>query len=120
MAHALEAAGEEERIFDVNNNPIIAGPGQPGNCWSLGTGDPLPLAANEANRDTQSLTGPGDFTASLMAHAARLKADGQVLDFELLTQWDVVVAASGRSPTEPTCATGGTGSAAKRRPGAHE
>jgi mannosyltransferase OCH1-like enzyme len=90
VARALEAAGEAERIFYVNNNPIIAGPGHPVIARALERATILLLAANETNRDIQSLTGPGNLTASLVAHAVRLKADGQVLDFELLTQWDAV------------------------------
>jgi mannosyltransferase OCH1-like enzyme len=90
VAHALEAAGEAERIFYVNNNPIIAGPGHPVIAGALQRATTLLLAANETDRDPQSLTGPGNLTASLVAHAAHLKADGQVLDFELLTHWDAV------------------------------
>lgn len=29
-------------------------------------------------------------TTSLVAHTARLKVNGEALDFELLTQWDAV------------------------------
>lgn len=90
LARALEAAGEAERIFYINNNPIIAVPGHPVIARALERATTLLFAANETNRDIQALTGPGNLTASLVSHAARLKADGQVLDFELLTQWDAV------------------------------
>lgn len=90
VARALEAIGEAERIFYVNNNPIVAGPGHPVIAGALERATPLLLTANDTNRDIQSLTGPGNLTASLVAHAARLKANGEVLDFELLTQWDTV------------------------------
>ncbi len=80
--------------------------------WNSGTGDHLLLAANETNGNIQSLTGPGNLKTSLVAHAARLKADAQVLDFELLTIGTQSLSASGRPPTDPTFGTGGTGSAA--------
>jgi mannosyltransferase OCH1-like enzyme len=90
VARALEAIGEAERIFYVNNNPIVAGPGHPVIAGALERASVVLLAANKTNPDIQSLTGPGNLTASLVAHAACLKANGEVLDFELLTQWDTV------------------------------
>src|SRR5260370_1074624 len=36
VARALEAIGEAERIFYVNNNPIVAGPGHPVNAAAFG------------------------------------------------------------------------------------
>lgn len=77
VARALVAIGEAERIFYVNNNPdhrSAAG---------------HPVIAGALERDIQSLSGPANLTASLPAHAACLKASGEVLDFEFLTQWDM-------------------------------
>ena len=63
-------------------HPVIAG--------ALERPTTLLLAANEANREIQPLPRPGNLTASPVAHAARLEADGRVLDCELLTRWDAV------------------------------
>jgi mannosyltransferase OCH1-like enzyme len=90
VAHALDTTDNAEQIFYVNNNPIIAGPGHPVIIGALERATAHLLAANETNRDIQSLTGPGNLTASLVAHAARLEANSQALDFELLTNWDAV------------------------------
>jgi mannosyltransferase OCH1-like enzyme len=89
LAGTAGTAGTE-RIFYVNNNPLIAGPGHPVIARALERSTTLLLATNEANRDIQSLTGPGNLTASLVAHAVEQDADGEARDFELLTSWDAV------------------------------
>ena len=90
VTRALEATGEAEHIFYVNNNPIVAGPGHPVMAGALERATALLLATDPTSRDIQSLTGPGNLTASLVEHAARLEANGKPLDFELLTDWDAV------------------------------
>lgn len=78
------------RIFYVNNNPLIAGPGHAVIATALERSTTLLLAASRANRDVQSLTGPGNLTASLVSHAVRQAAAGRSRDFDLLTRWDTV------------------------------
>jgi hypothetical protein len=78
------------RIFYVNNDPLIAGPGHAVIATALKRSTALLLAANGANRDLQSLTGPGNLTASLVNHAVQQAADGETRDFEFLTRWDAV------------------------------
>ncbi len=90
VTRALEATGDAEQVFYVNNNPIIAGPGHPVVAGALERATGLLLATNATNRDIQSLTGPGNLTASLVAHAGRLEANGDAPDFELLMRWDAV------------------------------
>ena len=89
-ADALAATAATERIFYVNNNPIIAGPGHAVIARALERSTALLLATREANRDIQSLTGPGNLTACLVAHAVEQDADCEARDFELLTNWDAV------------------------------
>jgi len=85
-----------------------------------GTGDP-PSPRRERDEPGHLVANrAGNLTAGLVAHAVRLKADGQVLGLELLTIGTQSLSASGRPPTEPTFANGGTGAAAKRRQDAHE
>ena len=90
VAQALTEKADKSRIFYVNNNPLIAGPGHAVIAAALERSTDLLLAANRANRDIQSLTGPGNLTASLVSHAAQRAADGEPRDFEFLTRWDDV------------------------------
>ena len=90
VARALADTAGIARIFYVNNNPLIAGPGHPVIARALERSTALLLAASRANRDLQSLTGPGNLTASLVSHAVQQAADGKVRDFEFLTRWDAV------------------------------
>ena len=90
VAHALADTAGAARIFYVNNNPLIAGPGHPVIAAALERSTVLLLAASRANRDLQSLTGPGNLTASLVSHAVQQAAGGKTRDFEFLTGWDAV------------------------------
>lgn len=79
----------EDRIFYVNNDPIVSPAGHPvlRRALSRATGrllgvDPLP--------EIQSTTGPGNLTAALAAHARNLIAAGAPLDFELLGDWEAI------------------------------
>jgi mannosyltransferase OCH1-like enzyme len=90
VARALADMAGTKRIFYVNNNPLIAGPGHPVIARALERSTALLLAASKANRDLQSLTGPGNLTASLVSHVVQQDADGKARDFELLTSWDAV------------------------------
>ena len=90
VTHALEDNATEGRIFYVNNNPLIAASGHPIIAGALERSTALLLDMDDANRDIQSLTGPGNLTASLVAHAVRQDEAGVARDFELLTNWDSV------------------------------
>lgn len=90
VAHALGDTAGAARIFYVNNNPLIAGPGHPVIAAALERSTDLLLAASRANRDVQSLTGPGNLTACLVSHAVQQAAGGKTRDFEFLTGWDAV------------------------------
>lgn len=93
MIDASDAVTETvatDRVFYVNNNPLVTGPEHPVIARALERSTTLLLATSESNRDIQSLTGPGNLTASLVAHAIAQDADGEGRDFELLMGWDAV------------------------------
>ncbi|WP_050054820.1 glycosyltransferase family 32 protein [Pseudarthrobacter siccitolerans] len=78
------------RIFYVNNNPLLAPANHPIIAMALEQATNSLLSADEDSRDIQSLTGPGNLTSSLVAHAVELTQAGKGWDFELLTDWDSV------------------------------
>ncbi len=88
VTEALTDGSGSERIFYVNNNPLIARAGHPIIARALERSTELLLTANRPHRDLQSVTGPGNLTASLVEHAARKQAGHEPRDFELLTTWD--------------------------------
>jgi hypothetical protein len=90
VTHALKDNDTEGRIFYVNNNPLIAASGHPIIARALERSTALLFAMDEGCRDIQYLTGPGNLTASLVAHAAQRDKVYDVRDFELLTNWDSV------------------------------
>lgn len=90
VTEALTDGSGFERIFYVNNNPLIARAGHPVIARALERSTELLLIANRPNLDLQAVTGPGNLTASLVEHAARKQADQEPRDFELLTTWDDV------------------------------
>lgn len=113
-AAATAATAATERIYYVNNNPIITGPGHAVIARALERSTTLLLATREANRDIQSLTGPGNLTASLWLtplSMTRTVKRGTSSCSRTGTRWQL---ASGLWATEPTGATGGTGCAARR------
>jgi len=79
-----------DRIFYVNNNPLIARPGHPVIAAALERATEALSDRIGATRDIQSLTGPGNLTAALVRHAAEQDAAGKAYDFEVLTAWDEV------------------------------
>lgn len=89
-ADALADTTNTQRIFYVNNNPLVAGPGHPVIARALERSTTLLLATSETARDIQSVTGPGNLTASLVAHAVELEAGGVARDFEFLMSRDAV------------------------------
>ncbi|MCZ3390033.1 MAG: hypothetical protein LH645_13185 [Actinomycetia bacterium] len=90
VAEALADRTGAQRIFYVNNNPLVAGPGHPVIARALERSTTLLLATRQTARDIQSVTGPGNLTASLAAHAVELEADGAARDFEFLMGWETV------------------------------
>lgn len=78
-----------ERIFYVNNNPIAAPAGHPILSRALARSTER-LLADETLPEIQSTTGPGNFSASLAAHALELCIANTPFDFELLRNWDAI------------------------------
>jgi len=93
MVDPIRSAGipaEGGRIFYVNNNPLLAPPSHPIIAMALEQATNSLLSADEDSRDIQTLTGPGNLTSCLVAHAVELAQAGKAWDFELLTDWDSV------------------------------
>ncbi|MCO4275928.1 hypothetical protein NG701_16080 [Pseudarthrobacter sp. HLT3-5] len=93
MVDPVRSAGipaEGGRIFYVNNNPLLAPPSHPIIAMALEQATNSLLSADEDSRDIQTLTGPGNLTSCLVAHAVELAQAGKAWDFELLTDWDSV------------------------------
>lgn len=74
------------RIFYVNNNPIVAPPGHPLLRLALHRSTELLLDSRETP-EIQSTTGPGNLSASLVRHVARLQKEGAAWDFAILRDW---------------------------------
>jgi hypothetical protein len=77
------------RIFYVNNNPIAAPANHPVLRRALARATER-LLGEDRLLEIQSTTGPGNFTAALVAHARELKIAGAPLDFELLQDWEAI------------------------------
>ncbi|MFD3264024.1 glycosyltransferase family 32 protein [Phenylobacterium ferrooxidans] len=80
-------APEAGRIYYVNNNPLVAPPGHPVLRRALERATAA-LLNSSSRRDIQSITGPGNLTAVLAAHAHELALAGHIHDFALLRCWD--------------------------------
>lgn len=78
-----------DRIFYVNNNPIIAPPGHPLLRRAL-TRATQKLLGSKMRLEIQSTTGPGNLTASLAAHARELREAGAPRDYELIRDWSSI------------------------------
>jgi hypothetical protein len=76
----------EDRIFYVNNNPIAAPADHPVLRRALSRATAT-LLGEDPFPEIQSTTGPGNFTASLAAHALEVQERGNQPDFELLLDW---------------------------------
>ncbi len=77
------------RIFYVNNDPIAAPADHPVLRRALARATERLLGEDRLPK-IQSTTGPGNFTAALVAHARELKIAGAPFDFELLHDWEAV------------------------------
>jgi mannosyltransferase OCH1-like enzyme len=77
-------------IYYVNNNPIIAPPGHPILQLALARATRM-LVSQPVNRmDIQSTTGPGNLTASLVAHSITSEYAGAARTFSLLKDWESI------------------------------
>lgn len=93
MLQPFETAehGEDaSRIFYVNNNPLIAPRNHPILARALRRATDQLLSLGLKGTDIQSMTGPGNLTASLVEHALGLREQGADSDFALLTDWDAI------------------------------
>jgi mannosyltransferase OCH1-like enzyme len=77
-------------IYYVNNNPIITPPGHPVLRSALARSTQMLMTQPVSSLEIQSTTGPGNLTASLVAHAIASDRAGAVRDFSLLTDWESV------------------------------
>ena len=87
------AQGDEwspEWTYYVNNNPIIAPSGHPILQMALARATRLILTNPLSHMDIQSTTGPGNLTASLVAHSITAECSGAARNFSLLKDWDSV------------------------------
>jgi mannosyltransferase OCH1-like enzyme len=101
MADPFAAAAEgptTDRIFYVNNNPLIAPAGHPLILRALKRATEQLQRRSPSDRDIQSLTGPGNLTVALAEHVDELAELEVEVDFELMDGWDAV--ASSRWPLE--------------------
>ncbi len=77
------------RIFYVNNNPIIAPPGHALIDLALRRATRILLNSSEPP-EIQSTTGPGNLSASLVLHVARLQNSLGAWDFSILPSWNTI------------------------------
>jgi mannosyltransferase OCH1-like enzyme len=82
-----DTADCSDRIFYVNNNPLIAAPGHPLLLLALERSTRLLLERTDCP-EIQSTTGPGNLSASLVRHAITTKLAGGDWDFLLLRDWE--------------------------------
>ncbi len=84
--------GEEgpsaNRIYYVNNNPLVSAPRHPVIQLALTRSTRLLLHAGPT-RDVQGTTGPGNLTASLVRHAVGTEG-AEVRDVTFLRDWDAI------------------------------
>lgn len=77
-----------DRIYYVNNNPLIAPPAHPIVRLALERATHL-LHAATAPRDIQSITGPGNLTACVVRHVVE-RGTHQAVDFAFIRDWDLI------------------------------
>lgn len=93
MVDAMSAATtnpEAQRIFYVDTTPLIAPAEHPVVGAALSNATENILNASKANRDIQTLTGPGNLTATLVRHTIELGLSSMPLDFDILYDWDSI------------------------------
>jgi hypothetical protein len=84
-----EDLDNDERVYYVNNNPILAPAHHPLLRRAL-VRSTRRLLSGDRDLEIQATTGPGNITASLVAHARALDLDGRPRDFELLRHWPAI------------------------------
>lgn len=78
-----------DRLYYVNNNPLVAPPGHPALERALERATSALLGA-AAPLDIQATTGPGNLTAALAEHAHIRALAGLSPDYEMIREWDRV------------------------------
>jgi hypothetical protein len=86
-----DAVDRDDRIFYVNNDPLIAPAGHPLLCKALNRATCIILNALD-QPEIQSTTGPGNLSATLVEHAIASKLAGAECDFLLLRDWERISA----------------------------
>ena len=76
-----------DRMYYVNNNPLVAPAGHPVLTRALEKAT-LALLNAEGSREIQSTTGPGNLTMALVEHAHERALAGLPPDYEMLRDWD--------------------------------
>lgn len=91
MIPACDFLNEQEhsidRIYYVNNNPLVGPRGHP--IIRLALERATGLLLHSPSRDIQSTTGPGNLTASLVRHSVG-QGDDQPRDFRFVVDWDAI------------------------------
>lgn len=85
---AAQASREDDHIFYVNNNPLIAPPMHPIVGRALERATTQLMANGGSGKDLQSLTGPGNLTAAVVESAIVSRRTGQPPEFKILANWD--------------------------------
>lgn len=76
-------------IYYVNNNPILAPPRHPVVELALERATEKIFTRTEY-RDIQAITGPGNFTASLVRHSVQCDTDELKRDFRFIRNWESI------------------------------
>ena len=79
-----------DRIYYVNNNPLIAPARHPVIQLALARSTRILMTRDEGRLDIHATTGPENLTASLVRHSIALARAGKPADFRLLTDWDAI------------------------------
>jgi hypothetical protein len=86
-AFLLDVTSTSERIFYVNNNPLIGPPRHKLIQYALERSTRILLEQVERPA-IQETTGPGNLSASLVKHAMAIRQAGADWDFEIVPNWD--------------------------------
>jgi mannosyltransferase OCH1-like enzyme len=77
-------------IFYVNNNPLIAPPNHPVIRLALNRSTKILLRCKNGPLDIQSITGPGNLSASLVLHSLNSEMTRNPIDFYILPDWESI------------------------------
>ena len=87
---AAKSKFDGPRIFYVDTTPLIAPAQHPIVGAALHNATENIIGAGNDLRDIQTLTGPGNLTASLVRHTIELRQSSMPLDFTILNDWSSV------------------------------